>query len=137
MRALLVALVVLVAPPLAQGKKVPQLGGTYTVTWTTFGNTCGDYGLVLTKDEVVLTQRGKTLTVSVPLVHIMKGSVRDTGAFEVLTKKVKSGVEGLKGQYQMTGTVVDDKLEVTFVARYYQGNTRHCEQSWTGNGPKK
>jgi hypothetical protein len=121
----------------ANNKK--SIGGSWKVAFKETANDCGQFGVGLGSDtKVDLAPRGKELSVTIPLIPVLKGTVDKAGVFDVRKKLGSSGIEGLLAEYRMTGTADAAKgtMDVTLVARYYQDTTPYCQQSWTGTGTR-
>ncbi len=115
----------------------PKVAGEWQVKFTPSANTCGETGLVIADEVMKVTQTAGGISASLPLVSNMTGTVRDGGGFNVARKKGETGVAGLKGAFEMSGTFTADKVEVVLVGHYFVGRKPHCEQSWTGTGVKR
>jgi hypothetical protein len=116
--------------------KAPKVAGDWDVNFKQAASTCGEYGIGLGNQVMTMTQQGKTITSAVAQLPIMKGTLKDTGAFALATKRGRSPIEGLKGEFRMTGTFSGDSVQAVLVARYFMGTTPHCEQSWNGTGAR-
>jgi hypothetical protein len=116
----------------------PQVGGSWQVKFTAVANTCGESGLVMGDELMKLTQSARNLGASLPLVSGLTGTLQDNGDFRLAKRKSETGVAGLRGSFEMTGTFKGDKVDVVLVGHYFVGkNKPYCEQSWNGTGVKK
>ena len=124
----------MVAPASASAKKARK----FSVEFTSVANSCKDTGMSLNKSTVEITPGTKRkITVSVPMVPIMKGTTKRGGKFVARAKRGKTGIAGLDGKFSISGTIADDGgIELVFIAEYYKGKTPLCTQSWKGTGSK-
>lgn len=139
MKSLLaIALFLAVAAAPAEAKAPPSIQGDWTVKLSSVADTCGEFGMKLGTEPLTFRQKARKLEADIALVPTMKGTIEATGKFKVLTKRGRSPIEGLKGEFHMTGAVAGDTVkDVTLVARYYVGSQFKCEQSWSGTGERK
>jgi hypothetical protein len=134
---LAVSAFVLAAGGAALAGKVAQIGGTYPMTFKQSGNTCEQPPIDVNKGDLKIEQKGTKVTVSFPMLAIMRGTVDADGSFTAKAKRGGTAVAGLQGEFKVAGTVKDGKLTGVLVASYFVKNAPYCEQSWEGSGDKQ
>ncbi len=126
-----------VAGGAALAGKTAKIGGTYPVTFKQSGNTCEQPPMDVSKGDLEIEQKASKVTVSFPMIAIMRGTVDADGTFTAKAKRGGTAIAGLQGEYKVAGGVKDGKVTVVLVARYFVKDAPYCEQSWEGTGDKK
>lgn len=121
--------VLAVSPAQAQSRPA-----TYQVTFEKVASSCRNTGMSLSKAKVELARKGKRLTVTVPMVPIMKGRAGKRSKFKAQARRGKTAIAGLDGKFRIAGEATRRTIEFVFVAEYYKGKTPLCTQSWKGKG---
>ena len=127
--AAVVGLVALGSTARAQSKTT-----TYQVEFEKVANSCRDTGMTLSKAKIELARRGRRLTVTVPMIPIMKGRAGKRGKFKAQARRGKTAIAGLDGKFRIAGEAHARTIQFVFVAEYYKGATPLCTQSWKGAG---
>jgi hypothetical protein len=113
-----------------------QKSEAYQVTFESVANSCEDTGINLTRARVQLDRRGKQLSVTIPMIPIMKGSAGRRGNFKAKAKRGKTGIAGLDGKFSIAGSTKERSIEFVLIAEYYKGKSPLCTQSWRGTGTR-
>jgi hypothetical protein len=118
---------------------VPTAGaqGTFKVKFEQVANNCKNTGMTLGKADVRIDKgKGSSISVTVPMVPIMKGSSGKGGKFKAKAKKGKTGIAGVDGRFRIQGRVNGNAIQFLFIAEYFKGDAPLCTQSWNGNGQR-
>ena len=116
-----------VSPASAQNKK-------YSVKFEKVSNNCTDAGMALTKAGISVETKGKTITMGVPALPPMRGSVRKGGKFKARTKKSATKTPAVTGRYSAGGSVNGGQIRFLLIAEYFKDGKPLCTQSWNAAG---
>lgn len=125
--------------PVAIADDEADIGGVYDVTYEEVTNNCSGVGMALSRSALTIDQKkgSSALTVTIPMVPDMTGSLGKNGKFKASSKRGRSAVQGLDGKHAVGGRVDNGLIQVVFIAEYFKGNKPFCTQSWNVSGLKK
>jgi hypothetical protein len=115
------------------------LAGAYQATFSKVSDNCAatGIGMNLAKAKVQLDERKKgRISVTVPMVPIMNGTVSRGGKFKAEVKRGKTAIAGVEGRFSTAGRVEADAVQFLFIAEYYRDAKPLCTQSWNAAGPR-
>jgi hypothetical protein len=123
----------------AQGKDGPtRVAGTYSVKFDQVANNCAKAGMSLSSSTVDVSQpKERTVSVTIPSVPIMGGSVSRGGKFRAGAKRGKTAIQGVDGRFSVAGRVEKGTIQFLFIAEYFEGDKPLCTQSWNASGPRR
>jgi hypothetical protein len=147
-RALFAALLLLAPAALAgtadaevaaagEGKAAPSLGGQYEVKFDEVANNCQGTGMNLRAATIELTEKRKNLTLTIPLVPVMSGTIMGDGKFQAAARRGRTAIEGIDGKFSAAGRVDKGLIQLVFIAEYFRGKAPLCTQSWNVSGLRK
>ncbi|HET6612217.1 MAG TPA: hypothetical protein VFG83_09520 [Kofleriaceae bacterium] len=111
--------------------------GTYAVRFDKVVDNCKQTGIGLSRADVKLAGSPRALTVTVPMMPVMRGRVGKAGKLHAKAKKGKTGIAGVTGSFSISGRVKKRSIEVVLIAEYFSGDKPLCTQSWTGTGKRR
>jgi hypothetical protein len=120
----------------AQARKAPPLTGDWEVTFQVVGNTCDRPVMNLRRGTFTFEQKARRLTVSFPMIPFMRGTADGKGAFRAAARRGGTAVQGIDGEFKVSGTATDGKLQLVLVADYFVRGRPHCQQSWSAEGSR-
>lgn len=123
----------------AQGKDAPpRVAGTYEVKFDQVANNCSKAGMSLSSATVDVSQpKERSVSVTIPAVPIMGGSVSRGGKFRAVAKRGKTAIQGVDGRFSVAGRVDKGTIQFLFIAEYFEGDKPLCTQSWNASGPRR
>lgn len=126
------------AQPRGTSKPAAKVAGTYDAKFEQVANNCSGVGMNLATSSVDLSQSApKRVSVTIPSVPIMGGSVNKAGKFKAAVKRGKTAIQGVDGRFSIAGKVDKEGVQFLFIAEYFTGPKPLCTQSWNGKGPRK
>ena len=138
--AMTFALVVGAGAASAQPKtgEAVRVAGSYKASFSSVANNCDGVGMNIASAQVELHESaGRKVSVTIPAVPIMKGSVNRAGKFKASVKRGKTAIQGVDGRFSAAGRVAKDNLQLLFIAEYFKGDKPLCTQSWNASGPRQ
>jgi hypothetical protein len=133
--ALMFVALAVIAPTMAFAQ--PKIAGHYDIKFDEVANNCTTTGMNLSRASIELTQKGRFISVTIPMVPLMKGTMGKTGKFKAKAKRGKTAIQGVDGKFAVAGRVDDGLIQIVFIAEYFNGKRPLCTQSWNGSGVKK
>jgi len=123
----------------AQGNDAPpRVAGSYAVKFDQVANNCAKAGMSLSSSTVDLSQpKARSVSVTIPSVPIMGGSVSRGGKFRAVAKRGKTAIQGVDGRFSVAGRVEKGTIHFLFIAEYFEGDKPLCTQSWNATGPRR
>ncbi len=122
----------------AQGTgEAPKVEGTYRAKFESVANNCSKAGMSLSSSTVEVTRRDRSVSVTIPSVPIMKGSVSRGGKFRAVAKRGKTAIQGVEGRFSVAGRVEKGTIQFLFIAEYFEADKPLCTQSWNASGPRQ
>ena len=105
----------------SRGAEPVRVAGSYKATFSSVANNCDGVGMNISSAQVELHESaGRKVSVTIPAVPIMKGTVNRGGKFKASVKRGKTAI-----------------LQLLFIAEYFQGDKPLCTQSWNASGPRQ
>lgn len=120
----------------AQGDE-PRVEGTYRAKFEAVANNCAKAGMSLSAAAVEVTRKDRSVSVTIPAVPIMKGSVSRGGKFRASARRGKTAIKGVEGRFSVAGRVEKGTIQFLFIAEYFEGEKPLCTQSWNASGPRQ
>lgn len=121
-----------------RGPTPPPLAGAYDATFTELANTCATPPITLTRGTFTIERKGKRVTVSLPMIPILRGSTTREGGFRVRARRGRTAIQGLEGEFNAAGQVDDaGRLQLVLHALYFAGGRPYCQQSWDARGSRR
>jgi hypothetical protein len=123
----------------AQGKDAPpRVAGKYAARFEPVANNCSKAGMSLSSATVDVSQpKERSVSVTIPSVPIMGGSVSRGGKFRAVAKRGKTAIHGVDGRFSVAGRVEKGSIQFLFIAEYFEGDKPLCTQSWNASGPRQ
>lgn len=116
----------------------PNVEGNYAVKFDQVANNCSKAGMNLSSATVNVSQaKGRNVSVTIPSVPIMGGSVSKGGKFRAVAKRGKTATQGVDGRFSVAGRVEKRTIQFLFIAEYFEGDKPLCTQSWNATGPRQ
>jgi hypothetical protein len=115
-----------------------SITGHYDATFSQVANNCSGVGMNLGSLTVDVDQgKNRHVSVTIPSVPIMNGTVSKAGKFRASVKRGKTAIEGVEGRFSVAGKVEKGAIQFLFVAEYFRATKPLCTQSWNATGPRK
>lgn len=115
-----------------------RVDGKYAAKFDRVANNCARAGMSIASATVEVTQpKERSVTVTIPSVPIMSGSVSRAGKFRAVAKRGKTAIQGVDGRFSVAGRVEKGAIQFLFIAEYFEGDKPLCTQSWNGTGPRQ
>ena len=121
----------------AQGATEPRVEGTYRAKFEAVANNCAKAGMSLSSAAIEVTRKDRSVSVTIPAVPIMKGSVSRGGKFRAVARRGKTAIKGVDGRFSVAGRVEKGTIQFLFIAEYFEGEKPLCTQSWNASGPRQ
>ncbi len=116
----------------------PRVAGTYAVKFGQVANNCAKAGMSLSSQTVDVSQpKEKSVSVTIPSVPIMSGSVSRGGKFRAVAKRGKTAIKGVEGRFSVAGRVEKGTIQFLLIAEYFESDKPLCTQSWNASGPRR
>lgn len=121
----------------AQPAQPARIDGKYAAKFDAVANNCSRAGMSLSSATVELTQKARGVSVTIPAVPIMGGTVSRGGKFRAVAKRGKTAIQGVEGRFSVAGRVEKRTIQFLFIAEYFEGTKPLCTQSWNATGPRQ
>lgn len=133
---------VMVLAGAAWAGKPPAVAGDYLVELKETSSNCPNGGLQLLQKTLTIEQtaRSKQLKVLLPPTAIMRGSIDGRARVKARAKRGGTAIEGLKGEFDVAGTIEGGKLDLVLIGHYFTSDDppkAYCTQSWSVKGARK
>ena len=114
------------------------VGGNYEVAFTSVANNCSSVGMNLGSSTIAVdSAKPRRISITIPSVPIMSGTVSRVGKFRASVKRGKTAIEGVQGRFSVAGKFEKGQIQFLFVAEYFRAEKPLCTQSWNATGPRK
>jgi len=136
--SLAVTLAAVAGAAAAQDKEAVSIKGKYATKFEAVANNCSKAGMSLSSATVeVSQQKERSVSVTIPSVPIMSGSVSRGGKFRASARRGKTAIQGVAGRFSVAGRVEKGTIQFLFIAEYFEGDKPLCTQSWNASGPRQ
>jgi len=136
--SLAVTLAAVVGAAAAQDKEAVSIKGKYATKFEAVANNCAKVGMSLSSATVeVSQQKERGVSVTIPSVPIMSGTVSRGGKFRASARRGKTAIQGVAGRFSVAGRVEKGTIQFLFIAEYFEGDKPLCTQSWNASGPRQ
>ena len=136
--SLAVTLAAVAGAAAAQDKGAVSIKGKYATKFEAVANNCSKAGMSLSSATVeVSQQKERSVSVTIPSVPIMSGSVSRGGKFRASARRGKTAIQGVAGRFSVAGRVEKGTIQFLFIAEYFEGDKPLCTQSWNASGPRQ
>ncbi len=116
----------------------PKVEGKYATKFERVANNCAKAGMSLSSATVDVSQpKARSVSVTIPAVPIMSGSVSRGGKFRAVAKRGKTAIQGVEGRFSVAGRVEKRNIQFLLIAEYFEGDKPLCTQSWNASGPRQ
>jgi len=116
----------------------PKVEGKYAAKFERVANNCAKAGMSLSSATVDVSQpKTRSVSVTIPAVPIMNGSVSRGGKFRAVAKRGKTAIQGVEGRFSVAGRVEKRNIQFLLIAEYFEGDKPLCTQSWNASGPRQ
>ena len=116
----------------------PKVEGKYAAKFERVANNCTKAGMSLASTTVDVSQpKTRSVSVTIPAVPIMSGSVSRGGKFRAVARRGKTAIKGVDGRFSVAGRVEKRNIQFLFIAEYFEGEKPLCTQSWNASGPRQ
>lgn len=115
-----------------EAKPEAKVSGSYAVAFEVVANNCKDARIKLDRETLVVSQKGRAVSIAIEGVPEMKGQLGRRGKLRADAPRSRGG--DADSSYGISGRIASGKLHMVFIAEYFRGDKPLCTQSFSVTG---